>query len=80
MRTSLGVVYELRPQDLACLAKFGIQIRCCRSPTGRMGDAWDIANAGVFLASDEAKYVNGVIMPIDGGCLGTFVVMVLSLT
>lgn len=37
------------------------------SPTGKMGDAWDIANAAVFLASDEAKYINGVLLPVDGG-------------
>jgi NAD(P)-dependent dehydrogenase (short-subunit alcohol dehydrogenase family) len=37
------------------------------SPTGRMGTAWDIANAAVFLASDEAAYINAVCLPVDGG-------------
>ncbi len=37
------------------------------SPTGRMGDGWDVANAAVFLASDEAKYINGVELFVDGG-------------
>ena len=37
------------------------------SPTGRMGTAWDIANAAVFLASDDAAYINGVELPVDGG-------------
>jgi NAD(P)-dependent dehydrogenase (short-subunit alcohol dehydrogenase family) len=32
-----------------------------------MGDAWDVAHAAVFLASDEANYINGVILPVDGG-------------
>jgi NAD(P)-dependent dehydrogenase (short-subunit alcohol dehydrogenase family) len=32
-----------------------------------MGDGWDIAYAALFLASDEAKYVNGVALPVDGG-------------
>lgn len=36
-------------------------------PTGAMGDAWDIAYASVFLASDEAKYITGVLLPVDGG-------------
>ena len=37
------------------------------SPTGRMGDGWDVAHAAVFLASDEAKYINGVELLVDGG-------------
>ena len=31
------------------------------------GEPWDIGWAAVFLASDEAKYVTGVILPVDGG-------------
>jgi NAD(P)-dependent dehydrogenase (short-subunit alcohol dehydrogenase family) len=34
---------------------------------GGMGDAWDIAYAALFLASDEAKFVTGVLLPVDGG-------------
>lgn len=41
--------------------------RHAASPTGRMGEAWDIAAAAVFLASDEAKYINGVTLAVDGG-------------
>jgi len=41
--------------------------RHATSPTGAMGDAWDIAWASVFLASDEARYINGVLLPVDGG-------------
>lgn len=37
------------------------------SPTGRMGDAWDVAHAVLFLASDEARYINGVELIVDGG-------------
>ncbi len=34
---------------------------------GGMGSAWDIANAALFLASDEAKFITGVSLPVDGG-------------
>lgn len=34
---------------------------------GRMGDAWDIAHAVLFLCSDEAAYITGVTLPVDGG-------------
>jgi len=44
-----------------------VRARDADSPTGKMGDAWDVAHAAVFLASDEAKYINGVILPVDGG-------------
>ncbi|MEM7250056.1 MAG: SDR family NAD(P)-dependent oxidoreductase [Pseudomonadota bacterium] len=33
----------------------------------QMGDAWDVANAAVFLASDEARFITGVCLPVDGG-------------
>lgn len=36
-------------------------------PLGRMGDAWDVANASLFLASDEARFITGVCLPVDGG-------------
>lgn len=32
-----------------------------------MGDAWGTANAALFLASDEAKFITGVLLPVDGG-------------
>lgn len=44
-----------------------VAARNALSPTGKMGDGWDIANAAVFLASDEAKYINGVELVVDGG-------------
>ena len=40
-------------------------------PMGRWGLAKDIAQAALYLASDEAAYVTGVILPVDGGyCVG----------
>ena len=38
-------------------------------PLGRMSDPQDVANAAVFLASDEASFVSGVNFPVDGGRL-----------
>jgi NAD(P)-dependent dehydrogenase (short-subunit alcohol dehydrogenase family) len=34
---------------------------------GKMGTAWDVAHAAVFLASDEAQFITGVVLPVDGG-------------
>jgi NAD(P)-dependent dehydrogenase (short-subunit alcohol dehydrogenase family) len=33
----------------------------------KMGTAWDVANAALFLASDEADFITGVTLPVDGG-------------
>jgi len=44
----------MRKRDAAC-------------PMGRMGDAWDAAHAALFLASDEARYVTGAELVVDGG-------------
>ena len=44
----------VRQRDAAC-------------PMGRMGTAWDVAHAAVFLASDAAAYITGVCLPVDGG-------------
>jgi NAD(P)-dependent dehydrogenase (short-subunit alcohol dehydrogenase family) len=44
-----------------------IEIRNKQCPTGKMGDAWDVAHAALFLASDEAKYITGAQIVVDGG-------------
>lgn len=41
--------------------------RASQVPMRRQGTAWDIANAAVFLASDDASYITGAILPVDGG-------------
>ena len=43
------------------------RIRAAQVPMGRGGDAWDVAYASLYLASDEAKYVTGAEIVVDGG-------------
>lgn len=38
-------------------------------PLGRMSEPSDVANAAIYLASDEAAFVSGVNLPVDGGRL-----------
>jgi len=44
-----------------------IKKRDAMCPMGKMGDAWDVAYAALFLASDEAKYITGITLVVDGG-------------
>ncbi len=47
------------------------QMRDAMSPTGKQGEPWDIAHAALFLASDNARYINGTYLIVDGGITGT---------
>lgn len=38
-----------------------------RTPMGKLGEPSDVANAALFLASAQAKYITGIVLPIDGG-------------
>jgi NAD(P)-dependent dehydrogenase (short-subunit alcohol dehydrogenase family) len=41
--------------------------RARRVPLGHQGTAWDVAHAALFLASDEAAFITGALLPVDGG-------------
>jgi NAD(P)-dependent dehydrogenase (short-subunit alcohol dehydrogenase family) len=44
-----------------------VRRRDAQCPMGHMGDAWDVAHAALFLASDEARYITGTELVVDGG-------------
>ena len=49
-----------------------IRVRAAQCPMGRMGTGWDTAYAVLFLASDEASYVNAIDLIVDGGITAKF--------
>lgn len=57
-----------RQKGRADLATLRAEART-RVPLGRRGDAWDVAYAALFLASDEAKYITGTEILVDGGLM-----------
>ena len=42
-------------------------MRAAVVPMGHQGTAWDVANSALFLASDEAAFITGVVLAVDGG-------------
>jgi NAD(P)-dependent dehydrogenase (short-subunit alcohol dehydrogenase family) len=56
-----------RDGDEKELADQYMAMRNAQVPMGKMGDAWDVANAALFLVSDEARYIIGQEIVVDGG-------------
>ena len=46
-------------------------IRHAQCPMGHMGDAWDVAYAALYLASDDARYVTAAELAVDGGVVAS---------
>lgn len=61
--------YMMTPLTEKLIAEGKIDVRRIRrrTPMGAMGTADDIAQAMLFLASDRAKFITGVTLPVDGG-------------
>jgi NAD(P)-dependent dehydrogenase (short-subunit alcohol dehydrogenase family) len=66
MHTPL-VEARLAPQIASGDVEALIASRHAKVPIGHMGDAWDVAHAVLFLASDEARYITGTELVVDGG-------------
>lgn len=61
----------LTPLAQGLLGEEARAVRRKVGPLGIEGDAWDIAAATLFLASDEARFITGVLIPVDGGVVQT---------
>jgi NAD(P)-dependent dehydrogenase (short-subunit alcohol dehydrogenase family) len=64
-----GHIYT--PMVAAAMTEEMRNLRRRAGPLGTEGTAWDIAWAAVFLASDEARWITGVVLPVDAGLLAT---------
>ena len=66
MHTPMAIEGLLQARDIS--REELIKSRDAQVPLGgKMGSAWDVAYAALFLASDEARFITGVILPVDGG-------------
>jgi meso-butanediol dehydrogenase/(S,S)-butanediol dehydrogenase/diacetyl reductase len=61
-----GFVETKMTKDLLADEAFNNIVKI-NTPFGHVGDIVDIAQAALYLASDESKYVTGIILPVDGG-------------
>ncbi|KAG1229639.1 hypothetical protein G6F62_014898 [Rhizopus arrhizus] len=67
-RVAQNVARMFDPDDLqAALAARDKQV-----PMGRMGTPWEVAKAVAFLASDDASYITGTELLVDGGLTGKY--------
>ena len=63
---TVSLARELGPKGIKAVPKEVIDPMIARIPLGRLGQPEDIANAFAFLASDDASYITGVILSVDG--------------
>jgi NAD(P)-dependent dehydrogenase (short-subunit alcohol dehydrogenase family) len=70
IRSNCLIVGSVDTPMVAHMGEAARQRRIDMVPLGK-GTAWDVAWAAVFLASDEARWVTGVVLPVDAGLLAT---------
>jgi 3-oxoacyl-[acyl-carrier protein] reductase len=63
--------FIITPRTQPYLANENTRVRLARIPAGRMGYPEDVAAATMFLLSPAAAYLNGVLLPVDGGWTST---------
>ena len=61
--------HVVTPLSLGLLGQEAREERRKAGPLGVEGDAWDIAAAALFLASDESRFITGTCLPVDGGVI-----------
>ena len=61
--------YAYTPMVAPLLSEEQRELRKYQAPLGTEGTAWDMGWAAVFLASDEARWITGVALPVDAGTL-----------
>lgn len=69
IRTNCIAPGPLYAPFVATISDEARQFRRNAVPLGTEGTAWDVAWASLFLASDEARWVSGVVLPVDAGLL-----------
>ena len=68
---SIAPGHVFTPMSMGLLGDEARAERRKAGPLGIEGDAWDVAAAALFLASDEARFITGVCIPVDGGVVET---------
>ena len=71
--TGLGRMHAATPNDPKILAAVARREKAAAlQPLGRQAQPVEVANVAVFLSSDEASFMTGSIVTVDGGCVTTF--------